>query len=179
MEASYINPAFPSVVGSRQTPPPGVRAELFLYRATGNYYLWTVPPGVYYAKVTVVGGAGGTANPSTGGTTSFGNIISATGGTNANSPGGCCTTNCDSTTGSYSVSVARTPQLIGPSHDSLSRYIRGYGFAVGTVSGNSCAGGQGVVYLQNLVPGTTFRITIGAAGSGGAASANGCCLVEY
>jgi len=160
----YINPAFPSSVYSNQTPPPGVRAELFT--RTGATSLWTVPVGVYYAKVTVVGGSGGSTNPSTGNTVTFDTIATSTGGTFEDSCG------CISTPGSFSVSTTRLLQNRGVNYASVNRYITNYGNA-----GNSNAsGGQGIVYLENLVPGTMFRITIGAAITGGVA---GCVLVEY
>lgn len=161
MEASYINPAFPSVVGSRQTPPPGIRAELLTYRATGNYYIWAVPAGVYYAKVTIVGGSGGNDGV-TGGTTSFDTIATATGG--VNNP---C---CGSADGTFSVSTTRLTQQVGASYSCTDTYIRSYGNSTGS-------GGQGTFYLENLIPGTIFRVTIGAGAAGTAQ--NGVCLIEY
>jgi hypothetical protein len=158
---SFINPAFPSVVGSSQTPPPGVRAELFTYRATGNYYEWAVPAGVYYAKVTIAGGTGVTA----GGTTSFDTIATATGGENP--PGGCCCSGPNN--GVFSVSTTRLTQQVGASYSCIGQYITSYG-------GGTSFGGQGTFYLENLVPGTIFRITIGVATASGQ---NGVCLIEY
>ena len=158
---SYINLAFPSVVGSRQTPPPGVRAELLTYRATGNYYEWAVPSGVYFLKVTIAGGTGSTA----GGTTSFDTIATATGGTDP--PGGCC---CPGpSNGAFTVSTTRLTQLVGSRYSCTGQYITSYG------NGNSL-GGQGTFYLENVVPGTIFRITIGVATTSGQ---NGVCLIEY
>ena len=163
---TYINPAFPSSVASNQTPPPGVRAELFTRTAATS--IWTVPIGVYYAKVTVVGGSGGSANPSTGNTVTFDTVATATGGTNSDTCG------CTSTLGAFSVSTTRLTQQVGVNYSSsgTANYITSYG----NNSNPNSAGGQGIVYLENLVPGTMFRITIGAAITGGVA---GCVLVEY
>lgn len=156
MEASYINPAFPGGSFSPPTPPVGIRSEIFTFRTTGNYYNWTVPPGVTYIKAIVIGGAndgGATA----GGTTSLGQYATSTGA--AASGGG---------SGSFSVTTTRFPQNIGPSFSSS--IVTNYGI------NNSGNGGQGIVFLQNMVSGTTIRITIGAAG--GTAQA-GVVILEY
>jgi hypothetical protein len=164
---TYINPALPSSVASRQTPPPGVRAELITRTTAPN--LWTVPTGVYYAKVTIVGGSGGNfsiSNP--GGTTSFDTIATATGGLNDNT---CCGAVCASSNGVFTVSTTRLTQQVGVSYSATATYIKSpYGQSTGS-------GGQGTFYLENLVPGTVFRVTIGAGASG--ASQSGCCLIEY
>lgn len=163
---TYINPAFPSEVGAKQTPRIGVRAELFTYRATGNYYEWAVPASVYYAKVTLIGGSGANTATTTGGTSSFGTLITATGGV---------TGTCGNTNGTFSVSTTRDVQFIGTSYnnpiDGVYNYIMTYG-----INGTAC-GGSGTAYLKNLVPGTIYRITIGV--SGGTGGQNGVCLIEY
>jgi hypothetical protein len=147
----YINPAFPGGAFSYPTPPVGPRAEIFTHRATGNYYNWTVPPGVTYIKAIVVGGGGN--ETTTGGTTSLGQYATSTGGGGSN--------------GAFSVTTTRFPQNIGAS----------FAAAIITDYGNGPSlGGQGVVFLINMVPGTTIRITIGAAGGGGSA---GVVILEY
>ena len=140
MEASYIKPAFPGGSFSQPTPPVGMRSELLSYRATGNYYNWTVPAGVTFIKATVVGGSG-----TGGGTTSLGQYATATGAG-----------------GAFTVTTTRFPQNIGPS------------FTTALLSGFT--GTQGIIFLQNMVPGTTIRITIGVAGTGGT---NGVVILEY
>jgi hypothetical protein len=149
----YINPAFPGGAFSYPTPPVGPRAEIFTHRSTGNYYNWTVPPGVTYIKALVVGG-GSDGVTTSGGTTSLGQYATATGG------GG-------GANGVFSVTTTRFPQNIGPSFSAGITTDYGAG---------SERGGQGVVFLLNMVPGTTIRITIGAAGSSGAA---GVVVLEY
>jgi hypothetical protein len=112
---------------------------------------------VYYAKVTIVGGVGNT----TGGTTSFDTIATATGGLNAS---GCCA----GADGSFSVSTTRLTQQVGVSYSCTRQYITSYG------NGGGDYGGQGTFYLENLIPGTIFRITIGVGGT-----QSGVCLIEY
>jgi hypothetical protein len=123
MEASYIKPAFPGGAFSQPTPPVGPRAELLIFRTTGNYYNWAVPYGVTFIKATVISGTG---------TTSLGQYAT-------------------STTGAFTVGTARFPQNIGPS------------FSSATIT--TYAGIQGVVFLQNMDPGTNIRITIGTGGA--------------
>jgi hypothetical protein len=147
----YINPAFPGGSFSAPTPPVGVRAELFTHRATGNYYNWTVPAGVTYIKATLQGG--NSDGTTAGGTTSLGQYATATGGGTAGA------------TGNFSVTTTRFPQNVGVSFDSNLFQVTG-----------ADKGGQGTVFLENMVPGTTIRITIGAQGG---TSGNGVVLLEY
>ena len=158
---TYINPSFPGGSFSAPNPPVGIRSEIFTYRATGNYYTWVVPAGVTYVKAIVVGG-GNDGGATVGGTTSLGQYATATG---ASASGGGA--------GSFSVTTTRFPQNIGPSFASL--MVTNYGFGAGGVGTGS--GGQGIVFLQNMVPGTTIRITIGA--QGGASAGNGVVILEY
>lgn len=154
MEATFINLAFPGGAFSQPTPPVGIRSEIFTFRTTGNYYNWTVPPGVTFIKALVIGG-GSDGVTTAGGTTSLGQYATATGGA-AGGPG------------AFSVTTTRFPQNIGPSFTSL--------VIISTYGTGTQRGGQGYVFLQNMVPGTTIRITIGAAGSAGTA---GVVILEY
>lgn len=156
MEASYIKPAFPGGAFSPSTPPVGIRSEIFTYRATGNYYNWTVPPGVTFIKALLIGG-GSDGVTTSGGTTSLGQYATATGGSGSGP-------------GAFSVTTTRFPQNIGPSFSSL--------IVTSTYGTGDQRGGQGYVFLQNMVPGTTIRITVGIAGSG-AGSTVGVVILEY
>jgi hypothetical protein len=66
--------------------------------AGGNYVMqvydsspatWDKPAGLKAVKVTVIGGGGGSPQPATGGTSSFGSFCSATGGAGGGLPFGC------------------------------------------------------------------------------------------
>lgn len=151
---SFINLAFPGNVSSQPVPPIGTRAEIFIYRGTTHHYNWTVPAGVTYIKVTVCGG--GADLSTNGSTTTFGQYATSTGGTAAG--GG-------TVTGVFSVSTTKLLQNIGASFQTRVPFIDfGLGETNGTSGGN---GGCGVVFLENMIPGTNIRIVVGAAGGAG------------
>jgi hypothetical protein len=158
---SFINPSFPGNVSSQPVPPVGPRTEIFTHRASNHHYNWTVPAGVTFIKATVVGGGANAA--STGDTTTLGQYATATGGVATSS-----------TRGVFSVSTTKVPQNIGPSFQTAVPFIDfGVGSDGGTTGGN---GGSGVVFLENMIPGTSMRIFVGASVSG---SMPGIVVLEY
>ena len=59
-----INPSFPGGAFNPQFPSLGGRTESFLYRGSGVFYNWVVPPGVttLLVKLNASTGAGGGRN---------------------------------------------------------------------------------------------------------------------
>jgi hypothetical protein len=154
----FINLAFPGNVSSQPNPPVGPRSEIFIHRGTTHHYNWSVPAGVTYIKATV---AGGGADSSTGGgTTTLGQYATSTGGVAAGA------------NGSFTISTTKLPQNIGTGLSITVPFID-YGAGVATLGGN---GGCGIIFLENMIPGTNIRIVVGAAGGSGMP---GIVLLEY
>jgi hypothetical protein len=161
---SFVNLSFPGNVSSQPAPPVGTRAELFIHRGSGttHHYNWTVPAGVTFIKATIAG-AGGETN--TGGTTTLGQYATATGGSavvNGN------------IRGVFSVSTTKFPQNVGVNFSTASLFFE-YGLRDSTAGGGD--GGCGVIFLENMIPGTNIRIVVGRAGGGG--STGGVVVLEY
>jgi hypothetical protein len=154
--------------------PAASAASKTMYRRTltsGTSY--TVPTGVNYINVTLIGGGGGAGcfsesagnNPGAGGTTSFTGATSASGGSAGSS----------TTTGSNNTITVGVPGTNGTSGSgsagSMGRYL---GSANSTAvarqvifTNHSPASGQIITSTLNTTPGSTINYSIGAGGNAG------------
>jgi hypothetical protein len=141
--------------------------------------LFSVPGGVYMVWVTLIGGAGGGGNGSagpTGGSSSFGNLLTATGGAGgddvAPTAGAGGTPN-----GAAGPTNAGNTSWTPLGHTNLSFSSVGYGISLGGT------GGSGGWYFEEPVfvtPGMTILVTAGAGGAGGNSNgASGLCIVKW
>lgn len=150
-------PSLPNGLGSNApSTSQGTRVTAFTYLAGANKFIWAVPPGVSNLVVYVFGGGGNPTNA--GGSSSFGNYATSTGGSSADG-----TSTVTNTNQNYAF------------HAVVSQIFTNYG-------GGPFAGGRCVVYLNNMQPGTMVPITVGAGGAAAtcyAAGTAGLVLVEY
>lgn len=194
MQSLYDNPTAIAQRGSGAPWLNGIGAIAKYTTGSGN---WTVPDGVYYVKVTLVGGGGGgqgsTGNGGNGGNTTFG-ALTANGGaggtTGGPGPGG----------GVSGADVGMPGQAgsINGNADGGSSHMGAGGRGGGTQGdpgksfggggGGSSSraggggGGTGIDYVS-VTPGASIAYSVGAGGTagagGGSAGAGGIVIIEY
>lgn len=176
----------------------GGRGQVFTSSGT-----FTVPDGVTAVKVRGCGGGGGSGNyPGAGGTTSFGNYCSATGGSGPSTPGTGSGGDINLTGGSggWSSTASGAGGAVGGGTGGVGSPpttpagllggagtwpATGYGNGAGNRYSNysgSSAGGYFERYITGLTPGQSINVSIGHAGyagTNGYAGAPGICIVEW
>jgi hypothetical protein len=180
----------------------GGQLQTALFTSPGT---WTKPASTTTVRVTVIGGGGGGSEPNTlgagatGGTSSFGPAVSATGGTGANRPPGGGASAGTPGAGTVSVGTAIKTFAYGPGAQEGVGYLLGLnvqapaqpGVAFSTSSpsaagsGSQQAGpaGTGGIAVATVPVSAPVAITIGAGGAGSAGPAKGgiggAILVEF
>ena len=158
---------------------------------------WTVPAGITKAKVTVVGGGGGTQAGGSGGTSSFGSFCSATGGSGVFYPSGTFGAggsgiggdlNVGGGGGAYATGTVSGGSSILGGGGATGSSGRSYGGGAGGLAvGCACAisyfgsagGGGASKKICTLTPGQGIICTVGAGGTGYVAGAPGVIIIEY
>jgi hypothetical protein len=134
--------------------------------------IFYVPDGVYTVWVSMCGG-GGSPGGSDGGATTFGNALTATGGSAAVTPAG--TPNGQN--GHTNSIGGSTPFGFGGIEGGPGK---GWGSGGATGAGSGAAsGGWYMRHAVTVTPGMSFLCTVGAGGTGGQDGASGLIIVEW
>lgn len=190
MQSLYDNPTAIAQRGSGAPWLNGIGALAKYTTGSGN---WTVPDGVYYVKVTLVGGGGGGEGAGSGGgnggNTTFG-ALTANGGVGGT--GGVPGTG-GGVSGADVGMAGQDGSVFGAANGGSSQMgaggTQGYpGKSFGGGGGGSSTkaggggGGTGIDYVS-VTPGASIAYSVGAGGtagtSGGSAGAGGIVIIEY
>lgn len=129
---------------------------------------WTVPAGVTYAIVQVMGGGGGESG--SGGTSSVafsGGTVSALGGT---------ATGVD---GSITSRISRINGVANSGHSSYTNGDRNSAAARANGSLGNAATARMLTYGGTVTPAESITVTVGSGGTGTATGGSGLVIIEY
>jgi len=190
MQSLYDNPKAIAQRGSGAPWLNGIGAIAKYTTGSGN---WTVPDGVYYVKVTLVGGGGGgqgsTGNGGNGGNTTFGALTANGGAGGAGAVPGAG----GGASGADVGIPGQNGSVIGNADGGSSHMGAGgrqgnaatnYGGGGGGSSTKAGGGGGGTeINYVSVTPGASIAYSIGAGGTagsgGGSAGAGGIVIIEY